>query len=117
MTVKISGNVLRIGNKAEIVLGSYSYVMDTLKSLRLQKVITKREYQKAKKLYLKWLHKNAPVLVIGMHQTGERKSIKADAKRRALPPGKRVSKSGKIYYEYRKNRSDLKRSEKYKGWI
>lgn len=40
------------------------------------------------------------------HQTG--KSIKdIDALRKALRPGKRISKNGKVYYEYRKNRSDL----------
>lgn len=32
---------------------------------------------------------------------------KIDDKRQALPPGKRISKYGKIYYEYRKNRSDI----------
>jgi hypothetical protein len=31
-----------------------------------------------------------------------------DKKRSALTPGKRISKSGKIYYEKRRNRSDLK---------
>lgn len=37
------------------------------------------------------------------------KSVKSiDAKRKALKPGKRISKSGNIYYESRKNRSDLK---------
>jgi len=40
-------------------------------------------------------------------QTGRIKSIGRDMKRIALPPGKRVSKSGKIYYEKRANRSDL----------
>jgi len=41
------------------------------------------------------------------HQIG--KSIKAiDIKRKAFAPGKRMSKTGKIYYENRKNRSDLK---------
>lgn len=36
------------------------------------------------------------------------KSIKSiDSKRKALKPGKRISKSGNIYYESRKNRSDL----------
>ena len=44
------------------------------------------------------------------HQTG--KSVKSiDEKRKALAPGKRVSKSGKIFYEYRKNRTDLKDSD------
>jgi len=32
---------------------------------------------------------------------------KIDKMRKALKPGKRVSKSGNIYYERRKNRSDL----------
>ena len=44
------------------------------------------------------------------HQTG--KSVKSiDEKRKALAPGHRVSKSGKIFYEYRKNRTDLKDSD------
>lgn len=33
-------------------------------------------------------------------------SIKIDSKRRALAPGKRISSSGKVYWETRKNRSD-----------
>jgi len=37
------------------------------------------------------------------------KSItKIDKKRNALAPGKTISKNGKIYYENRRNRSDLK---------
>ena len=41
------------------------------------------------------------------HQTGT--SIKSiDDKRTALPPGKRISKYNKVYYENRKNRSDMK---------
>jgi hypothetical protein len=35
---------------------------------------------------------------------------KVDAGRHALQPGKRISKTGHIYYENRKNRSDLKGS-------
>jgi hypothetical protein len=41
-------------------------------------------------------------------QTGKRISLEDDKKRTALPPGKRVSKTGKVYYEYRKNRTDIK---------
>lgn len=33
-------------------------------------------------------------------------NIKRDAVRKALAPGKRISKSGKVYWETRKNRSD-----------
>ena len=47
------------------------------------------------------------VLKFVPRQTGGVKSISRDKARRALPPGKRRSKSGKIYYEYRKNRSDM----------
>lgn len=33
-------------------------------------------------------------------------TIKIDAKRKALAPGKRISSTGKVYWETRKNRSD-----------
>ncbi len=33
-------------------------------------------------------------------------TVKIDAKRKALAPGKRISSSGKVYWETRKNRSD-----------
>ena len=43
------------------------------------------------------------------HQIGKsNKSV--DEKRKALLVGKRISKTGKIYYEYRKNRGDLRNS-------
>ena len=38
-------------------------------------------------------------------QTGKT-VVKIDAKRKALAPGKRISSSGNVYYENRKNRSD-----------
>jgi len=41
-------------------------------------------------------------------QTGRRKSLRLDRMRKAKPPGKRVSKRGKVYYETRRNRSDVK---------
>lgn len=46
-------------------------------------------------------------------------SLKADRNRKAKPPGKRVSKSGNIYYERRRDRSDKPgqlMGEKYQGW-
>ena len=46
-------------------------------------------------------------------------SIKADRKRKALAPGKRVSKSGNVYSERRRDRSDKPgqlAGEKYQGW-
>jgi len=55
------------------------------------------------------LKKKPKVLKVVKRQTGERKSLRLDRLRKALPPGKRRSKSGKIYYEYRRNRSDLRK--------
>ena len=46
-------------------------------------------------------------------------SIKADRKRKALAPGRRVSKSGNVYSERRRDRSDKPgqlAGEKYNGW-
>lgn len=47
-----------------------------------------------------------------LEQTGKNKviSIERDRERKSLMPGKRVSKSGKIYWESRKNRSDARGS-------
>jgi len=47
------------------------------------------------------------VLKPSEHQTGEEPK-KRISKLPPLLPGKRVSKTGKIYYEYRKNRSSIK---------
>jgi len=41
------------------------------------------------------------------YQTGD-SVLKLDKLYHALPPGKRVSKTGRIYWETRKNRSDLR---------
>lgn len=44
-------------------------------------------------------------------QTAKKKvNLLVDSERKALMPGKRISKSGKIYWETRRNRSDLKNS-------
>jgi hypothetical protein len=40
-------------------------------------------------------------------QTGKTDSIKRDAGRIALQPGKRISNTGKTYWETRRNRSDM----------
>ncbi|MHA1678353.1 MAG: hypothetical protein ACTSW3_06190 [Promethearchaeota archaeon] len=44
-------------------------------------------------------------LKVSDHQIGTTIK-KIDKMRKALAPGKRISKNGKIYYENRKNRSD-----------
>jgi hypothetical protein len=51
-------------------------------------------------------------------QTGS-SSTARDRARKALAPGRRVSKTGSVYYERRKNRSDKPgqlAGEKYQGW-
>ena len=40
-------------------------------------------------------------------QSGFSKNFLRDEKIKALAPGKRISKTGKIYYEYREGHSDL----------
>ncbi len=42
-------------------------------------------------------------------QTGSSNLIK-DSRKKALPPGKRISKSGKVYWETRADHSDLENS-------
>ena len=47
------------------------------------------------------------MLQVSSQQTGIIKSIKRDSNKKAKLPGKRISKTGKIYTENRINRSDL----------
>ena len=65
----------------------------------------KEEYAKEKDEYsavgLKSQRKNLRTL----KQVGGT-TRKIDASRKALAPGKRISKSGKVYWETRKNRTD-----------
>jgi hypothetical protein len=57
--------------------------------------ISKKAYSKKAR---EWNKKNP--------QTGTVKDRTRDRARKAKLPGKRISKNGKVYYEYRKNRSD-----------
>ena len=70
----------------------------------------KEEYAKEKKefdaLNFRSMRRN---LKYKEHQIGK-SDADIDEKRKALLVGKRISKTGKIYYEYRKNRGDLKNS-------
>jgi len=67
--------------------------------------MVKNIYEKTKKSYKHKVKKSK------LHQNG--KSIfKKDKKRKALHPGKRISRNGNIYYEYRANESDLDRRRK-----
>jgi len=60
--------------------------------------------------------KKTKVVYTKKRQTGSTK-IKKDKKRQALAPGKRISKNGKVYYEYRKNRTDIKGVDTPKGVV
>lgn len=59
-----------------------------------------------KKALLVRAAKKPRVLRVIKRQTGSRKSISTDRIRKAMLPGKRISKFGRIYWETRKNRSD-----------
>ena len=46
-----------------------------------------------------------PKVIKKTHQLGQTEVV-WDLRKTALEPGKRISKRGNIYYEYRRNRSD-----------
>jgi hypothetical protein len=53
--------------------------------------------------------KNKQKIVRTLPQTQKKKvDLDVDSRRKALMPGKRISASGKVYWETRKNRSDVK---------
>lgn len=49
-----------------------------------------------------------PKVLYGSKRQVGKSNIVIDKKLKAIEPGKRLSTNKKIYYEYRKNRSDLK---------
>lgn len=71
----------------------------------VKKVIKKGVKKVAKKKPVKRQKNVQEVLIPSNKQTGS-SDKKRDADRTALAPGKRRSRSGRIYYEYRKNHSD-----------
>ena len=44
----------------------------------------------------------------GYHRLTGKSNLKYDRRHKALKPGKRVSRNGNVYYEYRKNRADVR---------
>lgn len=58
------------------------------------------------KFYERVARPSARVLRVIKHQTGKT-NIPEDRKIRAMQGGKRISKTGKVYWETRKNRSDV----------
>ncbi len=63
---------------------------------------------KTKKGYVSSVDKEKKVgtTIKVLSQTGKRISVPRDLGRKAQLPGKRISKTGKVYWETRKNRSD-----------
>jgi hypothetical protein len=49
----------------------------------------------------------SPKVVRVLKQTGRKPNLIVDRYKRAMKPGKRISKTGKIYFESRRNRSDV----------
>lgn len=56
-----------------------------------------------------WINKNQRGMTITpvVHMNNKTKSFEVDMGKQALKPGFRISKTGKLYREYRSNRSDL----------
>ena len=52
------------------------------------------------------LKKKKPQVVTSSDRQVGTSNAFRDSRRKAMPSGKRISKAGKIYYEYRKNRTD-----------
>jgi len=63
----------------------------------------REEAEKEKAIGMK---KKKPEVVYGDKKQHGKTDVFRDKRRTALPPGKRISKTGKIYYEMRRNRSD-----------
>lgn len=84
----------------------YDFKAIVRKAKQIRKEKPKMKWQSAVSEASKQLKKNHGKR---LHQTGTSKK-KIDAKRNAKLPGKRKSREGNIYYEYRKNRSDMPNS-------
>ncbi len=55
------------------------------------------------------MYRKKPRVVKVLPQTGKRKSVEKDRKKKALAPGRRISKTGRKYTETRRNRSDKRK--------
>ena len=85
---------------------------------KIKKSVTKKTVAKSapKKIKKSAVKKKAvaklPRVIKRVKHLNESTSIAKDKKVRALASGKRMSKAGNIYYEYRANRADLNRTKK-----
>jgi len=58
------------------------------------------------------VRKRKPVVLKRSRTQTGKSNIKSDRKRVAMAPGKRSSKNGNIYYEKRRNRSDMNKRKR-----
>jgi len=71
-----------------------------------RKVVKVRAHKRRYKGRIVWVMPHGRVLKVSKHRMGTSK-IARDQIYLALPSGKRESRYGNVYYEYRKNRSDV----------
>ena len=76
----------------------------------LERVVPKPQVRKVKKKVVRVKKKiklKSPKVLKVTHAVGS-SNLKWDKRYKAMKPGKRISKRGNIYWEYRINRSDIK---------
>ena len=74
----------------------------------LERAVPKPQVRKAvkKKVVKKKIKLKSPKVLKVTHAVGS-SNLKWDKRYKAMKPGKRISKKGNIYWEYRINRSDI----------
>ena len=80
---------------------------------KMAKVRAARAKKAPKKTAIKTAYKEERQIPVEWTNSGGylyRYNKQADKRKKALPPGQRISKDGNVYYEYRVNRSDKKGS-------
>jgi hypothetical protein len=100
---KVSSHLRSVpGRKQKVRVKSYERTVPKKKSTTKKKSTAKKKSGQTKiGAY------GRRVLKASTRQTG-RSHTKRDSARKAMQPGKRRSASGRVYYEHRKNRSDLR---------
>ena len=102
---KVSGHLRSVpGRKQKVRVKSYERTVPKKKSTTKKKSTAKK---KTSQTTLRSKKFGRRVLKASTRQTG-RSHTERDTALKAMQPGKQQSASGRIYYEYRKNRSDLR---------
>ena len=79
--------------------------------MRLRLRVRRRRKARPRKAGRKARARGRGVIIRAVNYQTGRSNLMADRRREALPPGLRRSRSGRRYWETRKNRSDLR------GWV